>query len=427
MTTLYIRLPSKATADSASRLSALDCPFALVAHGDEIDREGVMPLSGLSDMVSKAQRVVLLLAASDVTLLRLQVPPLSAARLKAALPNLAEDQLMCDPSECVLVAGAVSEGLRTVAVVQRTWLEALVEMMLSFGATNIAALPAQLCLPHQAETVSAAIAQQDTGIDLTVRLADQDGIGLPLLQDSMADHADSAAGEVVQALCAVAPAAPITLYVPPTALRTYQDALGAMPEIDQRITLRADNWSHWVAGANLAGLDLMTGLGASAANQTNWRPWRWPLGLAAAVILINAIALNIDWWRMKREATSLRAGMVQIYKGAYPKETVIQDPSAQMQQKITAAQRAAGQLGPDDFIALTANFGEAWASISNGAPTDKPAASGIASLEYRERNLLVRLKPNADVPTEKMKAALASYGLSLTLAEAGAWQIRSAK
>lgn len=427
MTTLYIRLPSKAAADSASRLSALDCPFALVEHGDAIAREGVMPLSGLSDMASKAQRVVLLIAASDVTLLRLQVPPLSAARLKAALPNLAEDQLMCDPSECVLVAGAVSEGLRTVAVVQRAWLEVLVETMLSFGATNIAALPAQLCLPYETEVVSAAVAQQDAGVDLTVRLADQDGIGLPLLQDSMADHAESIASEVVQALYAVAPAAPVTLYVPQAALRTYQDTLGAMPEMDQRITLKTDNWPRWIAGASHAGLDLMTGLGASAANQTNWRPWRWPLGLAAAVILINAIALNADWWRVKREATSLRAGMVQIYKGAYPKETVIVDPSAQMQQKIAAAQSAAGQLAPDDFIALTTNFGEAWASISNGAPTDKPAASGIASLEYRERNLLVRLKPNADVPTDKMKAALAGYGLSLTLAEAGAWQIRSAK
>ena len=86
-------------------------------------RQGTAPLSELSDTVAKAQRVVLLLAASDVTVLRLQVPPLSSARLKAALPNLVEDRLLTDPSDCVVVAGGLSGGLRTIAVVQRAWLD----------------------------------------------------------------------------------------------------------------------------------------------------------------------------------------------------------------------------------------------------------------------------------------------------------------
>jgi general secretion pathway protein L len=424
---LYIRLPSKAAADGASRLSELECQFALVAHGGEITREGTTALSGLSDAMSKSQRVVLVVAASDVTLLRLKVPPLSTARLKAALPNLAEDQLMSDPSECVLVAGVVSDGLRTVGVIQRAWLEALVDTLLSLGAGNIAALPAQLCLPYQAGSVSAAVARQNAGVDLTLRLAEQDGIGLPLLQDVTPEHADAAAREAVRTLCTLAPKAEVILYVPQAAFKTYQDALGALPELGQRITLMTDNWSRWIAGARIAGLDLMVGLGSSGANQTNWRPWRWPLGLAASVILINAVALNFDWWKMKREANALRASMIQTYKAAYPKETVIQDPTAQMRQKISAAQRAAGQIGPDDFLALTANLGEAWAGVFNAAPAEKPVASGIASLEYRERSLQVRLKSNTDVPTEKVKASLAMHGLSFSQSEAGVWQIRGAK
>src|SRR5665811_979436 len=84
----YIRLPSKAVADGAPHWHALACPFALVSngnlsHGSSIERQGTAPLSELSDTVAKSQRVVLLLAASDVTMLRLQVPPLSSARLKA--------------------------------------------------------------------------------------------------------------------------------------------------------------------------------------------------------------------------------------------------------------------------------------------------------------------------------------------------------
>ncbi|CAN5369486.1 type II secretion system protein GspL [soil metagenome] len=421
MTTLYIRLPSKAAADGATRWTSLECPYALVAHGDEITREGKLPLAELSDAISRSQRVVLVLAASDVTVLRLQVPPLSAARLKAALPNLAEDQLMSDPTECVLVAGAAVGGLRTVAVVQRAWLEVLAETMRSSGATNIAAIPAQLCLPYQEDTVSAAVAEFNADVDLTVRLAQQDGIGLPLQLEA----GDSAAEQVLQALGALVPASPVSLYVPQNAVRNFQEAVDASPQWNQRTTVIAESWSHLVSGAQHAGLDLMSGLGGSAANQASLRPWRWAIGLAVAVLLVNAIALNADWWRMKREANALRAGMIQTYRTAFPKETVIVDPAAQMQRKVADAQRNSGQLAPDDFIAMVANFGEAWAGVSNGAPVNP--ATGIASIEYRERNMMVRLKPNTDLPTEKIKAALAVNGLSLTQPEAGAWQIRSAK
>ena len=114
MSTLYIRLPSRAAAGSAPQWPALPCAFALVSHGRvphgvSIWRQGVMPLPDLSDTISRAQRVVLLLAASDVTLLRVKVPPLSPARLKAALPNPVEDQLIDDPSDCVIVAGGIAD------------------------------------------------------------------------------------------------------------------------------------------------------------------------------------------------------------------------------------------------------------------------------------------------------------------------------
>ena len=164
MSILYIRLPSKVAADNSQHWISLPCPFALVSRGDAIEREGVVPLSDLGDMVGKAQRVVLLVAASDVTLLRIQVPPLSAARLRAALPHLVEDQLMSDPSECVIVAGTSFEGLRTVAVANSGWLEVLSKTMVTFGVKDIVAVPAQLCLPYQATAVSAAIAGHDAEI-----------------------------------------------------------------------------------------------------------------------------------------------------------------------------------------------------------------------------------------------------------------------
>lgn len=436
MSTLYIRLPSRAAAGSAPQWPALPCAFALVAHGKvthgpSIVRQGVMPLADFSDAIATAQHVVLLLAAADVTLLRVKVPPMSPARLKTALPNLVEDQLIADPSDCVIVAGGSSDGLRTVAVVQRAWLDALAKILLSLGARQISALPAQLCLsfqpmqqgqPGRQGSVAVAVSEHDNAIDMTLRLSEHDGIGLAV---SAAPN-EPAAHDVIQTLCAVVPRVPIALYVPQAAMRAYQQAASESGINTDRISVLADNWSRWIPGTNGTMLDLMAGLGAGAGPRLELRAWRWPLALAAVVLLINVAALNIDWWRMKSEADSLRATLIQIYRSAYPNETVIIDPVAQMRQKITAARHDAGLAAPDDFTAITAALGEAWTSVA-AASGKSPA---IAALEYRERSLFLRFQPNAEPPTQQVMAALAERNLSLEREPSGpatVWKIRSVK
>ena len=148
--------------------------------------------------------------------------------------------------------------------------------------------------------------------------------------------------------------------------------------------------------------------------------------LATAVLLINVSALNIEWWRMKSEANTLRSAMTQIYRSAYPNESVIIDPLAQMQQKISIAKRDSGLAAADDFTAMTAAFGEAWAGVT----ATLPAPPSIAALEYHERGLSVRLR-GREAPTQQMEAALAERDLSLELApeQSGTvvWKIRGAK
>lgn len=431
MNTLYIRLPARAVADHAPQWTTLACPFALVAQGSAIGQQGIAPLAELSDTIAKTQRVVLLLAASDVTLLRLKVPPLSPAKLKAALPNLVEDQLLSDPTDCVMIAGGLSEGLLTIAVIQRAWLDTIANALRALGARHITALPAQLCLPCQPGSTSAAISEHGGNVEMTLRLSEQSGIGLTISAGSY----DTAAHEVIQTLCALIPQQPVALYVSQSAVRTYQDAVNHPDTLNKHISVMADNWSSRISGAQTATLNLMTGLGmgGSAGSALEWRPWRWPLALATTILLLNIAALNWEWWHMKGEAYALRTTMIQIYKSAYPKESVILDPAAQMRQKIAAAKRDAGILAPDDFSALAAAFGEAWAKVAAGKP---PA---ITTLEYHERSLIVRLKPvlsraegpDGDMPTQQMKAALAERELLLESAPSESatvvWKIRSIK
>ena len=435
MSTLYIRLPSKAVSDYSPNWLALACPFALVSHGSSIERQGSASLSELSETIAKSHNVVLLLAASDVTLLRVKVPPLSQNRLKSALPNLVEDRLIDDSSDCLVVAGGLSEGLRTVAVVQRAWLDRLARTLVDFGARHIAALPAQLCLPYQSTWQSdqpagvvAAIDERSDGdqnadIEMTLRLSEQDGIGLAITHE----QDEPAASVAILTLCAVVSEAPVTLYVPQSLVNAYQEVVNDTISLNKRISVFADNWSRWIAGANVTTLDLMAGLGLRIGAKLDWRPLRWPLALAAAVLLINAAALNIDWWRLKNETNALRAVMIQIYKSAYPNETVIIDPITQMKQKILAAKHSSGMAAPNDFTAIVAAFGEAW----SGAVASTDRSTAIASLEYHDHNLFVHLKPGGETPTKQIQAALAKRDLALELApeQTGAvvWKIGNAK
>lgn len=418
MSTLYLRLPSKAAADNTPHWLTLACPFAL-ASAEAVVQEGAAPLAELATLIAKAQRVVLLLAASDVTLLQAQLPPLSAARLKAALPNLLEDQLMSDPAELVFVPGPPAEGMRTVAVMHRGWLEVLAHTVQAYGARNLMALPAQFSLPFDAAHVCAAAVAHDGDIDLALRLSAQGGIGLPIFPDDPAYEAH----EVVQTLCAVVPTAAITLYVAQARVNAYQHAVSELLALDQRIAVYADNWPRAIAALQQCRLNLMAGLGGGGGPAFDWRPWRWPLALLALVVLINVIGLNVDWWRQKREADGLRQLMTQTFRSAYPREPVVLDPLLQMRQKMTAAQRESGQPAVDDFLVMSANFGAAWEVAAGG----KPAMDAVAGLDYRERSLFVRTKPEAVLPLDALKAALAERQLSIAQAGNNVWQIRSVK
>ena len=420
LSTLYIRLPSRSAAESVSEAAgwtSLHCAYAQT-QGDTLMREGQAPIAQLSAAIAGALRVVVILSASDVSLLQAKIPPLSAARLRAALPHLLEDQLMSDPAESVFIPGASQDGQRLVAVIQRDWLEIIARTLFAYGARHLVALAAQLCLPLSSNALSAASHDAANGIDLSLRFGPQAGIGLFL----QCEPTQNGEYEVLQTLSALVPTQALHLQVAPTRVASYQAAVKELA-LDSRMTIVADHWSRWISGARLAPLNLLSSLDGAGTPEFDWKPWRWSMLLLALVLLVNIIGLNADWWRLQSEATSLRGQMLQTYKASFPRENVIVDPLAQMQQHIAAAQRSAGQPAADDFTTLSGNFSAAW-SLAGGGQT---VASVIAGIDYRERSLIVRLKQGAILPRDALRAALADYGLSLSPAPNNAWQIRNAK
>lgn len=405
MSTLLLRLPPRviAISDGGHALSSLPCAYSLRARHGAIEREGNATLAELAALIGSSVQLVVLVAAADVTLLRMTVPPLSTARLRTALPNLVEDKLLGDVADCVVVAAPPVNGLRTVAVMQRVWLTQIIQTLRGLGAQHISALPEQLCLAQHDGQATAAISEYGDSCALVLRLSEHDGLGL----------VQSSPEALLHNLRALVPESALTLFVPPAALSRYQTLLAP----DERITVGADNSTHW-HGVN-TGPDLITGLGVQHQFQWNWQPWRWALVLAMLLLLVNTAALNFDWWRMNHEAGNLRASMKHIYLAAYPKESVILDPLLQMRQKIATARQQAGQSTADDFTVLAAELALAWKSA-------KPATT-ITAIEYREHSLWIHLK--SAVSDTALRSALAEHKLVLTPARDSAlvWQIGSAK
>lgn len=402
-----------------------DCRFALLSGQGRIRRSGSKQLSGLGEDIAAAERVVLLFAAVDVTLLRMAVPPLSDARLKLALPHLVEEQLLVDPQDCVIVAAPkpkrkertehAADHLRLIAVIQRDWLTVLLATVRALGGRNVQAVPAQLCLPLVLSGMAVAVTDHNGHTDIAVRSAAEEGIGW--LSDQ-ARAQDVLIG--IQAILPQQSVTPLTLYVAESSIAIYTEVHA------DNVRVLADDWAMWIAGAQellaSGGIDLTQGLAASATGAgLNWQRWRWPLGLVAALLLVNIVSLNLDWWNMRQEASGYRSGMIERYRKAYPNETVIIDPIAQMQQKINAG-RDNGVIAADDFIALAAHVGESWSALPQSAHH-----GAIAALEYSDRTLLVHFKnaTDADAAEAHLQTTLARKRLTLSKPSVAALQIGS--
>ncbi|MGO4381769.1 type II secretion system protein GspL [Pseudoduganella sp. RAF53_2] len=408
MTTLYIRYPARAAAAPDTGVPT-SCQFALVGDGGNVMQQGAGALGNLGDLVAGARRVVLLLAAADVTLLRVKVPPLSAAKLKAALPSLVEEQILGDPTDCVLALAPASSdaGERVIAVVNRAWLEVLVKALVAQGAHGISALPTQLCLPLQPGGASAALGVDDAGLELTLRSAQYEGMGLTLPPQP------EAALHTVRAL---AGDAPVTLYVAPALRAEYEKLAQSV----QGIMVEEDHWAHRISAAKAVQMDLAAGLGAvSGASARAWQRWKWPVYIAVAALLVNIVGANVEWFRLRSEAASERQAMVQVFRSAYPNQPVTGDPAAQMRRNISIARASSGGSSGDEFTAMSAAFAEALAMLPN--------REVVASLEYKERGMTVKLKPNSVDANglTQVQSALAARKLALTETGPGVWQIKA--
>ena len=420
-TITYLRLPPRTTIDRALNITDIALPYAVALRG-KLLQTGITSLSQSGLVLGDAYTVVLLIAASDVTLLRAEVPPLPAHRLQLVLPALVEDRLIGDAADCVMAAGKDRAGKRAVAVIQRDWLLAWTRTLRDAGVRRIRALPVQLCLPLQADHIAAALMVNGDASELVIRYGADEGIGLPLTDADDVTLPD----QVLQLLSTMGGEQVADLFLPPDFVGEYQSALTSGRHAVKLGAMHELNWTSLIDAASDAEPDLMSGVSEPESTGIEWQRWRWPLRLALLLMVVNIAALQIDSWRLQNEAAGLKGAMTDIYQHSFPNEATVLDPLAQMQRKIAASRQRAGETSPSDFLELVAAFGDAWTSLQTQTGA---GAQAITAIVYRDQMLEIRFKPAVKLSIEAAQDVLATHALQARAmnveGEASVWQVRS--
>jgi general secretion pathway protein L len=317
-------------------------------------------------------RTELVVAAPDVLLLDTALPRLSGARRRAALPALAEPLLIGDAEQSFIVSGGPdAAGRSTLAVLDRALFRRALELLKRAGLKPASATPEPLALAANGGRWRLRLGSMYS----VLRMGERLGIACSVPTDA----------------------------APPAELRLALDQAGtARPEaIEVEGEFDTAAWSEALGVAVVAAppdashaapvaLELLQY--EFAPGMADWRAWRVPAALAAALVLTWIAGLNIDAWLKLREERGLRAQMQAAFREAFPQVPVVLDPLEQMRRGVAGLRAGAGTGDAGDFIPLAA-------SVSRVL---QPAADAVRGIEYRDRALRVRFDPRAvDTPAKR--------------------------
>ncbi|SAK39683.1 type II secretion system protein L [Caballeronia catudaia] len=448
MSTLIVLLPPRDPAVRSEEWHLPDLPFLLLDKRGEPQRAGRAALG----LLPRATSTVLIVAARDTLLLAASVPPLKGPRLRQALPNVVEDQLIQDPQTCHIAVDPVdlADGKRVVAVIDRGWFRFVLGAFSGAGHRNVKAVPAMRCLPvpvcaapvEEGEEEEKAVPPTPFiaglfGQVVSTAPALMGGVaapapaasGAPRIEIAIARGERAALGEglalpadsIEATLSALAGDRPVTLY-----------SLVDLPGDEPRLS-GSRNAAAVLAGAQPIAFEaLARNAVASRFDLCQFefaaQPWRLdratvrrlrvPIALVAASVIVSIIGINVQWLQLARQRDAIGAQMTELLLNAFPKTTVVLDAPDQMSRNLDRLRVASGQLSPSDFLSLADGLARSLGPVP---------VNGVAGLDYRDRHLEVTFKPETKVDPDLSKR-LAANGLNGSIdSNTGKWTIRSAQ
>ena len=464
MSTLIVLLPPRDPAVPSQEWQLPDLPFVLLDKSGRTQRAGRSALA----LLPRATSTVLMVAARDLLMMPATLPPLRGPKLRQALPNIVEDQLIQDPQTCHIAVDSQSAagGRQMLAIIDRGWFRFIYEAFSAAGHRSLRAVPVTRCLPEATlPAVPAEVAETVSATEPAMAGASlADAAPVPVAADTAPQVVPMVAavlGTVVQTAPAMLLEGAVESGMPRVELAIARGAQGeglAVPANAVNATLAA------LAGATPVSLYMLTevpgnepSLGASSPARLGAlvhgasplpfeqlarraltcrfdlcqfefasQPWRLdratlrrlrlPVLLALGALVIAIVGANVQWLMLSRQRDAISTQMTELLLTTFPKTTVVLDAPDQMSRQLQQLRVAAGELSPGDFL-----------SLADGLARSLPPVpvNGIAALDYHDRRLDVTFKPEVKLDPDFAKR-LARNGLSGAIdSNTGKWTIRN--
>ncbi|KAE8760947.1 type II secretion system protein GspL [Paraburkholderia madseniana] len=464
MSTLIVLLPPRDPAVPSQEWQLPELPFVLLDKSGRTQRAGRSALA----LLPRATSTVLMVAARDLLMMPAKLPPLRGPRLRQALPNVVEDQLIQDPQTCHIAVDPqpVAGGRQLLAIIDRGWFRFICEAFAAAGHRSVRAVPVTRCLP------------QAVALDTPAEVAEMVNAGEPVMAGSasvapvMPPGVASVVPMVAAVLGAVAQTAPALLLgsavesapvsgtprvelaiargvqgeglaVPANAVNATLSALAGAAPISLYMLTEVPGNEPSLAAASPAKLAAhIHGASPLPFEQLARRalecrfdlcqfefasqPWRLdratlrrlrlPVALAVGALVIAIAGANVQWLMLARQRDAINTQMTELLLNAFPKTTVVLDAPDQMSRQLQQLRVAAGELSPDDFLSLADGLARSLAPVP---------VNGIAALDYHDRRLDVTFKPEVKLDPDFAKR-LARNGLTGAIdSNTGKWTIRN--
>ena len=426
--TLYIQIPSKTVADTMENCFQQAFPFCVASSSEHVLQQGFKNFSELKPLAQSAQQVVLLIAASDVHFASIKVPPLSLTKLRAALPNMLEDQVLVDPAQLVFACQTPKHGKALVAIVSRIWMETILAQAKVLNARKLSAFALSTTMQKPDNDNSANVLIEIHGSSLELSLSafsgpsassslstsEQQASGMTMhVEYDKNDQATPNFSEIFQTLQLLTPQAHLNIFVEKQWQQACEVAKVSYSSEETQIQIRQADWKSKIAGFDAANIDLLATLLQENNQSIDWQRWRLTMILVFAALFIAMLGLNWKWWTLNKEATQLRASIMTSYKNTFPKERVLRDPMVQMQQNIDSSKKAAGQSTKEDFIVLASQFSQSWDALVGIGNSSSSAT--VSYIEYKDRSLYIKPASTSAVNLEQLRQSLKERSLKVEM------------
>lgn len=379
MATLVITLPPRPRlrAGGVQPASRPDRQYAYVLSTDGLTagRQG----TAAAALLPKAEQVVAVLAASDVSWHRLTCPKAPASRMAAALAGVLEEAMLDDSAQLHLaLAPGVKGGETTwVCATDRAWLAGEVAALEAAGLRIDRIVPA--AWPD--EPASGHFFETYAGDDSTDSEAGQ--LGLTLVWS----HAGGVMqwplkGGLARALLPQPLPADARFTATPAVASPAERWLGTRVRVLSAAehALQASR-SLW----NLRQFQLAPKhRGMSALREgwrrfmgSSWRPVRYGLG---ALVVVQVVGLNLAAWQQRATLEAKRRTMTELLQATHPQVRAVLDAPVQMQRETDTLRAAAGKPGEADFEAALQAAALGW-----------PAYQPVQTLSYENGRLTLAI------------------------------------